>query len=273
MDGLQDGLIDDPRRCTFDPAKDIPACAAGVDDASCLTPAQATALKTVYGDVLRQGKRLAFGVPLGAEKAATVRMPGAPPGMRASGWIGTLVGPMGGPGFDALIAESTLKFMVFGDPSYDPGSFNVDRDVPRLESLREMLDATNPDLSALRQRGGKLLLYHGWADTVLMPGMTIDYYTSAQRANAPNSNEFLRLYMVPGMFHCAGGYGPDEFDALGAMVDWVEAGTAPAALAATQREDGKVTRTRPLCPYPQVARYAGKGSEDDAASFRCVTPP
>ena len=105
-----------------------------------------------------------------------------------------------------------------------------------------------------------------------MPEMTIDYYTRAQRASGPHASDFMRLYMVPGMFHCAGGYGPDQFDALDTVVNWVEAGTAPIDIKATQAEGTRVVRTRPLCPYPRVARYQGKGSEDDAASFRCMTP-
>ena len=132
-----------------------------------------------------------------------------------------------------------------------------------------MLDATNPDLSAFRSRGGKILMYFGWADTALPPMMGVDYYEKALANNGPDIPDFFRLFMVPGMFHCRGGVGADQFDAMTALINWVENGAAPATLTASRVEQGKLVRTRPLCPYPQVASHLGSGSIDEAASFAC----
>ena len=127
-------------------------------------------------------------------------------------------------------------------------------------------------MSAFRARGGKLIMTYGWADQVLQPLMGVHYYESALKKNGPETPEFLRLFMVPGMQHCAGGVGPDQYDAVSAVVDWVEQGAAPDSLIARKLSRGTVVRSRPLCPYPQVARYRGTGNTDDAASFRCAMP-
>jgi feruloyl esterase len=142
----------------------------------------------------------------------------------------------------------------------------------KFADARTLLNATDPDLSSFRARGGKLLMYFGWADTALAPLMGVDYYEKAVAKNGPETTDFFRLFMVPGMFHCRGGVGPDRLDGLTALINWVENGTAPATITATQLRDGKVVRSRPLCPYPQVARYSGSGSPDDASSFACRAP-
>jgi feruloyl esterase len=143
----------------------------------------------------------------------------------------------------------------------------------------------NPDLSAFKARGGKLILYHGWADQLIMPQGTVNYYNRVRQAVA-NADEFSRLYMVPGMAHCSGGAGVDDFgqssggrvpaepktDMFRALMAWSEKGVAPSSITGSKLSGTTVIRTRPLCPYPQVARYAGSGSTDDAANFRCVTP-
>jgi len=115
-------------------------------------------------------------------------------------------------------------------------------------------------------------MYFGWADTALTPHMAVDYYDRALAANGSETKDFFRLFMVPGMFHCRGGVGPDRFDAMTAVIDWVERGVAPESLTASRVEDGHVVRTRPLCPYPHVARYASAGSVDAAGSFACAEP-
>ena len=271
LDGLVDGLIDDPRRCAFDPGRDVPRCAAGEDRPGCLTERQAGALQQVYGGVLSGGKPYFPGQPVGAE--ATGTPPFGPP-QPASGWDRWLVGAGGGASRQLEYAESFTRYMAFGkaDPAYDWKTFDFDKDPGRMGEIRRMLNATDPDLSAFRKRGGKLLMYFGWADTALTPLMGIDYYEKALVANGADTREFFRLFLVPGMFHCRGGTGPDRFDALTALINWVEGGVAPASMVATKLEGGRVTRTRPLCPYPQVARYQGTGSVDDAASFTCRAP-
>ena len=113
---------------------------------------------------------------------------------------------------------------------------------------------------------------YGWADTILQPMMGVNYYEQALAENGPDTPDFLRLFMVPGMGHCGGGVGPDRHDAVTAIIDWVETGTAPDSMIASKVVDDEVVRTRPLCPYPEVARYSGSGSIDDAANFSCVAP-
>ncbi len=132
-----------------------------------------------------------------------------------------------------------------------------------------MVDATDTDLTAYQARGGNLLMWFGWADPALNPMMGVEYYESVVKRMGPDTKNFFRLFMMPGVFHCAGGVGCDNFPRLEALIDWVEKGKAPERLVASRLEKGTVVRTRPLCPHPQVARYSGQGSKDDAASFTC----
>ena len=167
-----------------------------------------------------------------------------------------------------------MQYMAFGKPdsSYDWKTFDFDKDPQRMEGIRAIVDATNPDLSAFRNRGGKILMYFGWADPALNPLMGVQYYEHVNERLGSSVSDFFKLYMVPGMFHCGGGVGPSVFDALTPLVEWVDKGTIPSTIVAERILDGKVDRTRPLCPYPQVARYNGTGSTDDAANFACMSP-
>jgi feruloyl esterase len=158
------------------------------------------------------------------------------------------------------------------NPDWDYRSFDFDRDIPMLAGWGALADADDPDLTAFRARGGKLLMTYGWADAILQPLMGVHYYEEAVAANGSDTSEFFRLFMIPGMAHCGGGTGPDSHDPVSAIIDWVEAGKAPDSIIARKIASGEVTRSRPLCPYPEVARYNGSGSIDDAANFRCVSP-
>jgi len=262
-DGLADGLIDDPRRCGFQPARDLPHCNEGVDQPSCFTPGQIQALEKIYGDVMSQGKRIFPGRPVGAEALA---------GGGRSGWEPWIVRD-DAPTTSARFAQTFFAYMAFPqkDPNYQLSRFNFDRDPPRLEPVHEALDATDSDLSAFQRRGGKIVMYFGWADPALNPLMGVEYYESVlHRMNdAPG---FFRLFMVPGMFHCGGGIGASVFDAFTPMVKWVERSVPPDQMIGSRMEAGKAVRTRPLCPYPQIAKYKGSGSIDDAANFACVKP-
>ncbi len=269
VDGLADGLIDDPRACRFDPLRDVPACKAGEDGPDCLTAAQANTLKKIY-DGPRSGNRQIFPGYMPGSEAVTAGAGGA----GASGWMNMIVATPNGRAADFGLAESTMKYLVFDPPrpDYDYRSFDFDRDAALLERWGKLANANNPDLSGFRKRGGKLLMTYGWADAILQPLAGISYYESALRTNGNRTPEFFRLFMVPGMAHCSGGPGPDQHDPVTAIVNWVEKSKAPDTILASKVVDNKVVRSRPLCPYPQVARYQGKGSIDDAASFRCEQP-
>ena len=250
LDGLVDGLIDDPRRCDFDPARDVPE----------LTPAEAAALKKVYGGVVSNGKPFFPGFMIGSENN--------------NGWANAIVAarPDAKPA-DFNLAEATMKYLVFNPPKpdWDFRTFDFDKDVHVVDRWGEIANAKNPDLSAFRKHGGKLVMTYGWADQILQPMMGVTYYESAVQKNGPKTKDFFRLFMVPGMAHCGGGVGPDQNDGVSAVIDWVEKGKAPESLVAKKIVNGQVTRSRPLCPYPQVARYKGNGSIDDAANFSCVS--
>jgi feruloyl esterase len=157
-------------------------------------------------------------------------------------------------------------------PDYDYRTFDFDRDTAMLAEWGRKADAKETDLSKFRARGGKLLMTYGWADPVLQPLMGVRYYEQAVARNGPRTRDFFRLFMVPGMTHCSGGNGTDRFDPVTAVIDWVEESKAPDSIRATQVVNDRVVRSRPLCPYPQVARYGSHGSIDEAVNFRCVMP-
>lgn len=265
-DGLKDGLIDDPRKCGFQPARDLPRCEAGADRADCFTAPQIGALERIYGDIVVQGKRFFPGWIVGSEVAG-------PNGQ--SGWMGeTMNAPGGGQGVWSRYAETFLQYIAFPekDPTYSLGRFNLEKELPRIGAAAQILNATDTDLSAFKRHGGKLLMYYGWADPQLNPMMGVEYYEKVAEQMGSSTDDFFRLFMVPGMFHCRGGIGTSEFDAATPLVKWVESGSAPAQITGSRVVEKKVVRTRPLCAYPQVARYKGTGSIDEAANFSCVKP-
>ena len=269
VDGLKDALIDDPRKCAFDAARDVPACSAGTDGPDCLTAAQAAAIAKVYGGPVSNGKPFFPGFMPGSEAV----QPNLFGGGSGSGWMNVIVSPKpDGKPADFGLAENTMRYLVHKPPKpdYDYKTFDYDRDIHMLDDWSKQADAKDPDLSKFRKRGGKLLMTYGWADSILQPMMGVNYYEQAIAKNGPDTTDFFRLFMVPGMAHCSGGTGPDRHDPITAIINWVEKDQAPASIAASRVVDNQVVRTRPLCPYPQVARYSGQGSMDDAANFRCV---
>jgi len=271
IDGLKDGLIDDPRKCDFNPIRDVPACSAGTDGEDCLTADQAAAIAKVYSGPVSNGKPFFPGYMPGSEAV----MPGLFGGGTGSGWMNVIVAaqPDGKPA-DFNLAEGTIKYLAHEppQPDYDYKTFDYDRDIHLLDDWSKQADAKDPNLAKFKNRGGKLIMTYGWADSILQPMMGVNYYQQAVAKNGPDTKEFFRLFMVPGMAHCGGGIGPDRNDSVTAIIDWVEKGKAPDSIVASRVVNNQAVRTRPLCPYPQVARYSGQGSIDDAANFRCIVP-
>ncbi|MEQ8953557.1 MAG: tannase/feruloyl esterase family alpha/beta hydrolase, partial [Gammaproteobacteria bacterium] len=184
-----------------------------------------------------------------------------------------------------LGGEGFFRWFVFDDPDWDFRTFDYDADLDyALAKVGSAVDSNSPDLRRLRDNGAKLLVYHGWSDPDISPLASINYYESVvdflstqtnttDRGQAlANTQDFFRLFMVPGMGHCRGGPGPDQFDALTALENWVENGVAPQSMEASKVQGGTVVMTRPLCAYPEVAQYNGNGSTDDGANFSCALP-
>jgi feruloyl esterase len=248
-DSVADGLISDPLTCRVDP--EVVAC-KGADNNDCLTRPQIEAARRIYAAIVdpRSGKQVFPGVEAGSEPRWTVNAGGAR--------------PLG-------MSDELFKFVVFKDPDWNFLTLDVAKHLDMARAAEAgTIDATSPNIEAFVNRGGKLLIYHGWGDTNVPPRSSVNYYDRVvETIGATKVRDAVRLYMAPGMGHCGGGEGPNVFDTLTAAEQWREHGQPPAELLASQVVDGKVVRTRPLCPYPQIPRYKGSGSIDRAESFVC----
>ena len=247
LDGVKDGVLENPKSCKFDPA--VLQCKGTVDN-SCLTPPELETVRAIYASPANpKTKREIAGLAPGSELNWT-----------ELGWSGP--------------ARSTgLEFFRFvtGDPQWNVAQFNFERDVVQAEQKAGMMNALDTNLKPFFDRGGKLIQYHGWNDPQITPLNSTQYYDSVVKAmgGVNRVSNSYRLFMVPGMAHCGGGIGTSTFDMLTALEQWVEGKRAPESIPASKVEKGATTRTRPLCAYPQVATYKGSGSTDDAANFVC----
>jgi feruloyl esterase len=266
LDGIKDGILNDPRKCRFDPATLACKNSDAGDAPNCLTEAQIATVRKIY-----QGARTSDGQQI---------FPGILPGSEAGqgGWSTWITGPQPGRGSHSTLGLPFLRYVVFEDPNWDFRTFRFDR-TPGFDSDVDFTDAKlgpifnnmNPDLSAFQSHGGKLLQYHGWSDPDISPLNSVNYYQSVEKTMG-DPRAFYRLFMVPGMFHCNGGPGPNTFDAVTALEQWVEKGAPPDQIVAAHGNNGVVDRTRPLCPYPKEAHWSGTGSTDQAENFSCVLP-
>ena len=248
LDGAKDGVLEDPRKCTFDP-KSIQC--AGADAPDCLTAAQVATVNKIYSDVKN---------PRTGEVYFARHEPGS-----ENGW-NTMAGanPFG-------LALDTFRYVVFNNAEWDYKTMNFDQDMATALKAGAMIDGLNPNLKAFYDRGGKIIQYHGWGDPQISPGSSVSYYENVLKANggASKVQQNHRLFMVPGMAHCGGGDGTSSFDMFSALVQWVEQGKAPERIEAARVRNGATDRTRPLCPYPQTAQYDGSGSTDESSNFVC----
>jgi hypothetical protein len=275
-DGVEDGVVDDPTACAFRAASIL---CKGADSEGCLTAPQVAALEKLYA----------------GPRASTVPVH---PGLVAGGatgpgsWPLWVTGPEVGKSLIGTFGTQFFRNMVFADPTWDFRRFQLERDTKGADDkLARTLNSTDPDLTAFRRRGGKLILWHGWSDPAISPLNAIRYYQAVQaKMGARETDAFARLFMLPGVQHCDGGPGRTGFYGEGALKNdaehdvnlaierWVEDGVAPAQIIATKFKTAAepasgVAGTRPLCPYPQVARYKGTGSTDEAGNFTCASAP
>jgi feruloyl esterase len=247
LDGVKDGLLNDPHKCKFDPATML--CKAGASSDTCLTPAELESVKLVYSSAKKKNGELIF--------------PGKEPGSE-TGW-GGIVGSTPAP---PMLSMGSFMYATYNDANWDWRNYDLDRDVTAADEKFGYVNAP-ADLTAFKKHGGKLLLYHGWNDTAISPGNTVNYYESLQKKMGGKQDDWVRLFMEPGMQHCQGGPGPDQFNKVAILERWRESNQAPDQILATHVTGATIDMTRPLCPYPQVAVYKGTGSTNDAANFSC----
>ena len=242
-DTLHEGFLNNPQQCAFDFSKFL---CKGAESNECLTQPQLKAVEMFYGGVKNGKGEVIFagqvlGNPLTPQRSS-----------------------------QTVNVSDTVRIWAFQNADYDWRTFDIDRDMPVIDQKIGFVDATDPDLKKFKAHGGKLLLYAGWGDTGITPKNTVEYYESVvNKMGKAETNDFTRLFMVPGMGHCRGGNGPDTFDTIGTLETWREKGTTPAAIAATNKTSGL---SRPLCPYPQYAKYKGSGDLKDAANWACTAP-
>jgi feruloyl esterase len=262
LDGVKDGVLEDPRACHFDPSK--LQCKSG-EGADCLSAAEVKALKAIYqGPRTRDGKQVSAGFPAGGE---TVE------------WAGWITNPNAQ---HRLYPAESYRRIVYEDPSWSLDRFDLDRDYPAAAKvLGPVVDSDNPDIRPFLRHGGKLVLYHGWADAALPPGNTITYYDAVKAKAGAAAASQVRLFMIPGGAHCFGGAGPTQVDWVDTLDSWFATGRAPERIVAVKPENPmaaflgqptKAVRTRPLCAWPKRAHWNGSGSTDDAANFSCAAP-
>ena len=286
LDGATDGMVQDVQACKkhFDLARDVPSCGAAGRDGTCLSAAQKTAIGNIFaGARNRAGKPLYASFPFDA-------------GITSANWAGwkfnSSIGNARDPVAVAFIFQTPpAPATIMTDTKAFALAFDMDNDAPKIDakdatytesSLSFMTPPDATRLDALKKRGAKMIAYHGVSDGVFSSDDTVAWYDGVRAANGADPSNFVRLFLVPGMNHCAGGPATDQFDLMTALVNWVEKGQAPNAVVASVRGPANAgganaevpaswspNRTRPLCAYPGVARYNGSGDLESAANFSC----
>jgi feruloyl esterase len=246
----KDGLIEDPRDCNFDPS--VVKC-NGTETASCLTAQQLETVNAAYAELRKSnGEPIYPGLPFGGELGWHLPAGATEPG---------------------AMDIDIFRYIANQDPAWDWRGFDLENDIERALLHGKEVHAVNPDLAKFKARGGKLLMYHGWSDGgsggSISPLNTIAYYESVLKQMGPNQDDWFRLFLVPGMDHCGGGTGPNQFNKIATLERWREQNEPPKSITAARVESGVIDMTRPLCPYPQQAVYKGTGSTNDAANFTC----
>jgi feruloyl esterase len=250
-DGVVDGVIGQPAQCQFDPS----TLACGYSSRrACLNPQQVATVNMLYSSP----QNPASGRPI------TGLLPGSELGWTDLGWTGSA----------RATGLDQMRYLIYGDADWSIERFDFDTDIAAAERIdNDTLNALDPDLGEFIAAGGKLIQYHGWSDPQISPANSTQYYerVTAQLGGRDAVHDAYRLFMAPGMGHCGGGNGPDTFDMVSALEAWVEQDQAPDRIIATGESNGEEV-TRPLCPYPEIAVYRGRGDSNNIANYSCRLP-
>jgi feruloyl esterase len=256
QDGVKDGIVSNPEACKFDPA--VLMCKGSKDDLNdagggCLTATQVESVRRAYAPVKTKSGEVVYpGHSFGFETGWRIPQPGAP--------------------INPLFADMP-RYLSRQDANWDVMTFDLDADLAAAVKNAGYIESSDPHLEKFKARGGKLLLYHGWADPGPAPANTIRYYHEVVKAlGGSKQDDWMRLFLLPGVGHCGGGVGPDQADYMAALERWKETGSAPDQIVAAKVAGGRVAMTRPICAYPKVAVYKGTGSTNDAVNFSCKVP-
>ncbi|MBT7953326.1 MAG: tannase/feruloyl esterase family alpha/beta hydrolase [Gammaproteobacteria bacterium] len=272
VDNVVDGIIENPLGIDFNPAKDLPRDASAKTG---FTDREIEALIKIYGGLVIDGKQIVAGIPVGAEpKGHRYKFATFEPVEDRSAWWRRVFPNEKGFSEQIAIIDSWFRYLAFekDDANVDWKKLDIKQTLPRLQTMSKIMDANSTDFTQFRDRGGKLLAYHGWADVGVNPHVTVDYYKQVVDDMGKDTDAFFRLFLVPGGFHCWGGLGADRFDGMSALIDWVEAGVTPESIKAIEMEKTTIVREHPLCPYPKIAHYNGRGNSDKANSYSCDLP-
>ncbi len=257
-DGLEDGILNDPTDCAFDFTV-LPECPDNSSSDDCFTSKQLEAIKAVYAGVSDKQGEIYPGFPFGGENE---------PG----GWKAWITGPNEGtmalnfPSLHFGFGTEMFKYLIFQDPTWDYSSYDFSDFSATTKFAASNLNATSTDYSVFKQQGGKMIMFHGWNDPALSAFATINHYKRVQSQD-PDVQNYLRLFLLPGVLHCGGGPGPDTVDWIELIRNWVEKGMAPNRVILTKSEEEKSVITRPVFPYPEKAVYDGKGDPNEESSF------
>ena len=254
QDGLSDCILNEPNACKPDFGK-LPRCPGNVASKDCFTESQISAIKAIFDPLVLDGQQVYPGYPLGLEAidgGIDLWIAGTSPFLK--------------PSLHYYFSTGIFKYLVYNNPNFNYQAYNFNNFFRETAYASAYLDATNPDYSAFRNSKGKMIIYHGWNDPALSANATIQHYEEAMAKN-PDLSSFIRLYLLPGVLHCAGGPGADYVDYVQLIREWVEKGNAPEKVVFEKRETGKTVMTRPVYPYPKVAVYDGKGDPKKESSF------
>ncbi|MEP7376953.1 MAG: tannase/feruloyl esterase family alpha/beta hydrolase [Chitinophagaceae bacterium] len=255
LDGITDHILNDPRDCRFDFSA-LPVCPDEQASASCFTPQQLAAIKTVYTALTNEQDTIYPGFPYGAEN-------------EEGGWDAWIAGTtpnMAFPSLHYMFGTNMFKYLVFNNPEWDYTQYDFSNFFNDTRYASAYLDATQTDYTEFKKRKGKMIMYHGWNDPALSAFETIRHYQAVEQKDK-NIQSYFRLFMLPGVLHCGGGPGPDDVDWLKLIRDWVENDKAPERLVMSKKEKDKIVMTRPVFPYPKVAVYSGKGDTNLEKNF------